>query len=468
MVKLGLIIGNRGFFPDHLCDSGRKAVIETLKGEGIEIIALGTDATKFGAVETLADARKCAVLFKKHGDEIDGVLVTLPNFGDEKGVANALKFSGLNVPVMVHAFEDDAQKMTLQDRRDSFCGKISVCNNFRQYGIKYSLTQRHTDGPNSDTFKKDLRKFSAVCRVVRDLRKARIGAIGTRPAAFNTVRYSEKLFEASGISVEPIDLFDLMGRVEQLTDKDSKVKQKLETIRNYVDTKGAPDESLIKLARLGAGIDDWMEENELSATAIQCWTAIQEFYGISPCVLMSMMSNKLMASACETDISGLVGMYALQSASGSPSALVDWNNNYGQDDNKGVIFHCSNFPVEVFESGGKLDLQDIIGKSVGNEKTYGTVIGRVRPGNFTYCRVSTDDVNGRVVSYLGQGRFTDDKIETFGGYGVVEVPNFQKLLAYICDNGFEHHVVVNFSEVADAVEEALSKYMGWGVYHHEG
>jgi len=468
MVKLGLIVGNRGFFPDHLCNSGRKVVIELLDAEGLGVVALDTDTTKFGAVETLADARKCAELFKEHRDEIDGILVTLPNFGDERGVANALRLSGLDVPVLVHAFDDDAGKMTLKDRRDSFCGKISVCNNLRQYGIKYSLTRRHTDSPDSDTFKEDLRRFVAVCRVVRRLGSARIGAIGTRPAAFNTVRYSEKLFEASGITVEPLDLFDLMGRVEKLSDDDAKVKQRLEGIQGYVDSKGVPQESLLKLARLGVGIDDWMEENDLSATALQCWTAIQEFYGVSPCVLMSMMSNRLMASACETDVSGLVGMYALQSASESPSALVDWNNNYGRDDDKGVIFHCSNFPVDVLEKGVKLDHQDIIGQAVGNEKTYGTVVGRVRPGDFTYCRVSTDDVNGQVVSYVGEGRFTSDKLQTFGGHGVVEVPNFQKLLAYICEHGFEHHVAVNFSEVAGAVAEAFSRYLGWGVYHHRG
>ncbi|MHC4799327.1 MAG: fucose isomerase, partial [Planctomycetota bacterium] len=181
MVKLGLMVGNRGFFPDHLCNSGRKAIIDLLEAEGIGVVCLDTSATKFGAVETLSDAQKCAALFKQHGDEIDGVLVTLPNFGDERGVANALRLSGLNVPVLVHAFDDDAEKMTLQDRRDSFCGKISVCNNLRQYGIKYSLTRRHTDSPDSDTFKEDLRRYVAVCRVVRRLGRARIGAIGTRP-----------------------------------------------------------------------------------------------------------------------------------------------------------------------------------------------------------------------------------------------------------------------------------------------
>ncbi len=104
---LGVIVGNRGFFPDHLCESGRKAILKVFAEEGIEPVVLGTDETPFGSVESLSDARKCADLFKQHRERIDGVLVTLPNFGDERAVANALRWSGLDVPVLVHAFPDD-------------------------------------------------------------------------------------------------------------------------------------------------------------------------------------------------------------------------------------------------------------------------------------------------------------------------------------------------------------------------
>ena len=125
-----------------------------------------------------------------------------------------------------------------------------------------------------------------------------------------------------------------------------------------------------------------------------------------------------------------------------------------------VVFHCSNLPKDVFTSQ-KMDYQEIIAGTVGKDNTYGTIVGRIKPGPFTYCRVSTDDLNGKVAAYFGQGRFTDDKLNTFGGFGVIEVPNFQKLLTYICENGFEHHVAANLSECGDAIEEALSKYMGW-------
>ena len=463
---LGIIIGNRGFFPAHLCEAGRREILRVLEEEKIKAVTLPIEATKFGAVESLDDAQKCADLFKAHRDEIDGVLVTLPNFGDERAVANTLRWSDLNVPVLIHAFNDEGAKMTIRDRRDSFCGKMSVCNNLRQYGIRYSLTRLHTLSPDSADFRKDLRRFVATCNVVRKLKNARIGAIGARPAAFNTVRYSEKLLEASGVTVETLDLSEALGWVRRMNDDEQELKDKLAGIQNYTSVAGIPKESLMKMAKLGVAIDRWMRDKRLTATAIQCWTALEEFYGVVPCTLMSMMSNNLLPSACETDIAGLLGMYVLQAASGQPAALLDWNNNFGADPNKGVVFHCSNLP-KAFFSEQKMDYQEIIAGTVGKENTYGTIVGRISPGPFTYCRVSTDDLRGRVASYVGEGRFTEDKLDTFGGYGVIEIPQFQKLLQFICRNGYEHHVAATKAPVADAIADALSNYMGWSTYQHE-
>lgn len=471
---LGVIVGNRGFFPNHLCETGRTTILNLLEAEGIKAIALTPEDTPFGSIESLSDAQKCADLFKKHRDEIDGVLVTLPNFGDERAIANALRWAGLNVPVLVHAFADDATKMTIADRRDSFCGKMSACNNLRQYGIKFTLTSQHTMDPETDAFKQDLRRFVSTCKVVRGLQNARLGALGARPAAFNTVRFSEKLLEYSGISVETLDLSEVFGQIERLGDSDAGVKNKLDEIMAYVPTKGIPQASLLKMAKLGFVVDRWMTDQNLAATAIQCWTSMEEYFGVVPCTIMSIMSNKLMPSACETDIAGVVGMYVLALASGTPSALVDWNNNYGDDPDKGVIFHCSNLPKDIFNSDlirpddiPVMDYQEIIAGTVGKANTFGTVVGRVKADPFTYCRVSTDDLNGKITAYVGEGELTNDPLKTFGGYGVVKVPNLQGLLAYICENGFEHHTAVNLSLTAAAANEAMSKYLGWNVYHHK-
>ena len=466
MTTLGLIVGTRGFFPDKLAKDGRKEILDILKQEGIKAITLSPNETKYGAVETWDDAKKCAVLFKENASKIDGILITLPNFGDEKAAANSIRFSELNVPVLVHAYPDTAGKMSVADRRDSFCGKMSVCNNLRQYNIPFSLTTLHTVDPKSDIFRKDLRSFAATCRIIKGIKNARFGAIGARTNPFNTVRFSEKLLESSGISIETIDLSEIYGMTEKLADNDKGVQAKLRTITKYVSTEGIPKEALIKMAKLGFVIDRWMKENDLKGSAIQCWTSLEEYFGVVPCTLMSMMSESLLPSACEVDVPGLLGMYILQLASGTPSALLDWNNNYGDDEDKCVMFHCSNLPKSFF-TDVKMDYQEIIAGSVGKDNTYGTCVGRIAPGPFTFLRLSTDDTDGEIRAYCGEGEYTKDKLDTFGGYGVAHIKGLQILLQYACTLGFEHHVATNRSQVSGAVVEALENYLGWDVYYHQ-
>src|SRR5205807_10368740 len=112
--------------------------------------------TRYGAIESREEAGRCAALFQEHRNRISGVIVTLPNFGDERAVADTLRMADLRVPVLIQATPDTPGKMTIADRRDSFCGKMSVCNNLTQYGIPYSLTRLHTEAPDSDAFRKDL------------------------------------------------------------------------------------------------------------------------------------------------------------------------------------------------------------------------------------------------------------------------------------------------------------------------
>jgi L-fucose isomerase-like protein len=464
-MTMGMIVGNRGFFPDHLAKTGREEMIQALRKAGIDVVTLTTEESKYGAVETHEEAKRCAALFRSKGEQLDGVIVTLPNFGDERAIADTLRLARLNVPVLVQATPDTPGKMLITHRRDSFCGKMSACNNLRQYNIPYSLTALHTESPDSAEFAKDLDWFAGVCRIVKGLRNLRIGAIGARPTAFNTVRYSEKLLEASGISVETLDLSEVLGRIGRMKDTDDAAVQKLQAIQRYVTTKDIPQAALLKMAKLGAVVDQWMKAVDVQISAVQCWTSLEENLGIVPCTLMSMMSDSLLSSACEVDVCGVLGMHALQLASETPSALLDWNNNYGNDPNKAVCFHCSNLPKHFFKDV-KMDFQEIIAGTVGKENTFGTCVGRVKAGAMSFARFSTDDANGKIRGYSGSGRFTDDPLETFGGAGVVEIPGLQKLLRYICENGFEHHVAANFSSVAPMVHEAAIRYFGWDMYAH--
>src|SRR5436309_2543962 len=262
-MTVGMIVGNRGFFPDHLAKTGREEMIRVLEAAGMDVVALDPEQSKHGAVETREEAKRCAELFKRNQDRIDGIIVTLPNFGEERAIADTLRLAGLDVPVLIQATPDDPKKMTIASRRDSFCGKMSACNNLRQYGIPYSITTLHTESPDSAEFARDLQWFAAVCRVVNGFRNLRVGAIGARPAAFNTVRYSEKIVESQGISIETLDLSEVLGRIERMKDNDDHAQSKLASIKKYVDTKDVPAVPLMKMAKLGAVIDQWMAATEV-------------------------------------------------------------------------------------------------------------------------------------------------------------------------------------------------------------
>ncbi len=464
-VSLGIIIGNRDFFPDSLVEKARTEIIDLCQSLNINPVVLDSNTTKLGGVETFQEAQKCANLFKQHADEIIGVWVVLPNFGDEKGVADTLKLANLQVPVLVQAYPDDLDKLDVARRRDAWCGKISVCNNLYQYGIKYSLTTKHVVRPNDPSFLQDLKDFIAVCKVIKGLKNVRIGAIGARPGAFNTVRYSEKILQRNGISVVTCDLSEILGNANKLTKDDAIVKERLEKILAYTPIGKTPSEAMIQIAKLDAVLNNFMLEHSLDATAIQCWTSLQKNYGCNVCTSMSIMSENMLPSACEVDVTGTLSMYAMQLASGSPSALVDWNNNYADDDEKCVLFHCGNW-AKSFLPDIQISNAPILGTSVGVENTYGALDGRTPAMPLTYGRISTDDPKGIMKVYVGEGVLTDDELKTFGNRAVAKINNLQGLMQYVCRNGFEHHVVMNASKTAGVLKEALGNYMGWEVYEH--
>jgi L-fucose isomerase-like protein len=462
---LGVVIGNRDFFPDQLVAEARQDIVELFGDLGIRPVMISPEEAKLGGVETHAEARRCAELFKRHRDEIDGILVVLPNFGDEKGVADTIKLSGLNVPVLVQGYPDDLNQLGVTRRRDAFCGKISVCNNFVQAGIKFSLTSKHVSLPKSESFRRDLERFAGVCRVVNGLRGVRLGAVGARPGAFNTVRYSEKILERHGISVTTVDLSEFLAATGKLSDDDAAVKAKLADVKEYAPAPGVPAEKLLQMAKIGVVLARWMDAHALDATAIQCWTSVQQNFGCNVCTLMSMMSEKFMPSACEVDVTGVLSMYAMQLAAGSPAALVDWNNNYGDDENKCALFHCGNW-AKSFLPDIKIGTAPILGTITGVENTYGALEGRTPAGPLTYGRVTTADVDGCIRAYFGEGALTNDVLDTFGTRAVAEVPQLQRLLHFVCENGFEHHVVMTRSKSADILAEAIGNYLGWETHVH--
>lgn len=465
----GIIIGTRAYFNSELAKDVRKQLLRTLADEGYDYVILPEDATPTGSssIETREDGLKCAELFRQNRDRIDGIIVSLPNFGFEIGIINAISVADLNVPILVQACDDENDKVDLDSRRDAFCGKISVCNNLYQYGIPFTDTTLHTYSIYSELLAKDINKFAGICRVVNGLRHARIGAIGARPAGFQTVRASEKLLQKSGITVVPVDLSEILGAARKIEDTDVELLKKLEEIKCYAVVPKEYSDKLVLQAKFGVAVERWIEANQIDAVAVQCWDSLEQNYGCAACVTMSMLGEKLLPAACEVDIAGAVSMYALTLAAQGQSALLDWNNNFAEDRNKYVCTHCGNFPKSFVRNDLKLGTLGVLGRTLGKVNTFGAVYGKVTKGDFTFFRISTDDTKGTIKAYLGTGEITDDPYGMDGCIAVTKVDNLQILMKHICRNGFEHHVAMVRNDVKDILNEAIEGYLGWNLYVHE-
>lgn len=465
----GIIIGTRAYFNSELAKDVRKQLLRTLADEGYDYVILPEDATPTGSssIETREDGLKCAELFRQNRDRIDGIIVSLPNFGFEIGIINAISVADLNVPILVQACDDENDKVDLDSRRDAFCGKISVCNNLYQYGIPFTDTTLHTYSIYSELLAKDINKFAGICRVVNGLRHARVGAIGARPAGFQTVRASEKLLQKSGITVVPVDLSEILGAARKIEDTDVELLKKLEEIKCYAVVPKEYSDKLVLQAKFGVAVERWIEANQIDAVAVQCWDSLEQNYGCAACVTMSMLGEKLLPAACEVDIAGAVSMYALTLAAQGQSALLDWNNNFAEDRNKCVCTHCGNFPKLFVRNDLKLGTLGVLGRTLGKVNTFGAVYGKVTKGDFTFFRISTDDTKGVIKAYLGTGEITDDPYGMDGCIAVTKVDNLQILMKHICKNGFEHHVAMVRNDVKDILNEAIEGYLGWNLYVHE-
>ena len=456
-----LFFGNRGFFPASHQESARREMSQVLEGLGHKVLMLDADATRYGAVETPQEGRIFAEFLRRHDDEIDGVILCLPNFGDETGAVSALKDA--SVPILIHAYPDELSKMAPDLRRDAFCGKFSIMDVFYQYGVKFTALQPHTVHPTSEKFRQNIDHFDRLCRVVRGMKEMVVGAIGARTTAFKTVRIDELTLQRFGITMETIDLSDVFHRMEKLDAEDADFQKKAAALQNYASWEGVPRSAMETLIKLGVILDQLIEEYEMDALAIRCWIEMQQKLGISPCVLVSELNNRGIVMACEVDVGNAVAMRALHLASGDVATCLDWNNNYGDEENKCILFHCGPVPKKMMTDQGRIVDHAILANAVGKGYSWGCNVGRIAPTAFTYGSLLTED--GHMKFYLGHGEFTDDPIpdEFFGCAGVARIDGLQRVLQTIGLSGFRHHVSVTPGQVVEPVREALERYLDFEV-----
>lgn len=456
-----LFYGNRGFFPASLIADARAELPRALGAMGHRTIAMDAAATRYGAVETVEEGRKFAAFLEAHRGEFGGVILTLPNFGDENGAVAALRDAG--VPILVHAWPDALDRMQPENRRDSFCGKLSVMDVFCQNGIPFTALAPHVSAPSSDAFRRNVEVFDRVCRVANGMRRVTVGAIGARTTPFKTVRIDEVALQRHGITVETLDLSDVFARMKALAAASDAYRAKAAALKAFTSWDGVPDRAFDGLVRLGVVLDQVSAEYGMEAIALRCWTELQSQIGVSPCVLLGEFNERFGAAACEVDVGSALAMRALSLAAGGPAACLDWNNNYGDETEKCILFHCGPVPSSLMEPGGRVTGHAILENSVGPGCSWGCNVGRIRPTPITFGNLLTD--RGCLKFYVGVGRFTKDPIprEFFGCAGVAEIPGLQDVLLHMGREGHRHHVAVAPGTLVEPIREALGRYLGWKV-----
>lgn len=455
-----LYFGNRGFMPAELLSSARQEMIEAVENAGYDYLIMDEKATRYGAVETREEGRIYAKWLEEHRGEFDGVILCMPIFIDENGTITALENAG--VPILMQAYPDEIGKMDFAHRRDAFCGKFSVTDVFEQYKKPYTVFPPHVVHPLSKEFAENLRDFAAVCRVVKGMKKLNVGCIGARTTAFKTVRFDEVTAQRYGINIESFDLSELIFKVQNKNDDDEDVIIKRGILENYTNCSCVPEENMNTLAKTSVVLDEYIKEYHLDALTLRCWNEMEDILHITPCVLLGELNDRGIIASCEMDLCSALTMKALSLASEEASTCLDWNNNYGEEENKVILFHCGPVPQSLMTCKGNVIDHKMIAKTAPGHG-WGANEGRIRPFDMTFSNCKMED--GKIYIYFSEGRFTDDVIEDgyFGCGGVAEIPNLESKLNKLARNGFKHHTTVGVGHMKKVLEEAFKYYLGYEI-----
>lgn len=459
-VTFALYFGNRGFMPAELIAGARKDMVKAVTDAGFDYIMMDEKTTRYGAVETRDEGLIYHDWLKKHEGEFDGVILCMPIFIDENGAAAALQDA--NVPILMQAYPDEIGKMDFAHRRDAFCGKFSVTDVFSQYQIPFTVLKPHVVNPLSDAFKQNLIDFAGVCRVVKGMRRFNLGCIGARTTAFKTVRFDEVTLQRYGINVESFDLSELLFKVNNLKDDNKLVVEKSERLKNYTNCSLVPQKNMLTLSKISVVIDEYIAEYHLDAITLRCRNELETILRVCPCVLLSELNDRGIVASCEIDLCSAITMRAMNLASGIATTCLDWNNNYGDDENKVILFHCGPVAQSLMTEKGTVTEHKMFAKCDPGSG-WGSNEGRIKAFPMTFSNCKTE--NGKLYIYSSEAEFTDDKIEKgfFGCGGVAKIPDLQHKLISLARNGFKHHTTVGVGHIKSILDEAFKTYLHYEI-----
>lgn len=458
-MKLALLIANRGFFPSSVIEDARSEMKRAVIKAGAETLELPVTATKYGAVETREEGAVFASFLSEHHGEYDGVIICLPNFGDENGIKEAIK--DMNVPILLQAYPDEIGKLDFANRRDAFCGKLGLCAVLKQMQVPFVSGEPFVMHPLSAEFEKELGDFVAICRIVKRMKHMRIGVLGARTTAFKSVRFDEGAMESRGADVETLDMTQIFAKIREISDDDLRLNEWKAELWKVSDMSDTPDYAVINQCKLGVVLENLQKEMALDVMAIRCWSELQYEFKITPCTVMGVLSQRGLPIVCETDVTNAPAMLALNLASDSSTGCLDINNNYGNDPDKCILFHCGPLPIDLLSEPGHMEEHKMFTKTQGENCSWGVNVGKIKPGTITICGMRTE--NGQARYFVEKAEVVDLPVDTgfFGTYGVIQLNDLQRKLRHMSEEGFRHHAIITQGDQTRRIREALSKYLGY-------
>ena len=459
-MTFALCFGNRGFMPGELILNAREEMVNALTSAGCDYIMIDKNATRYGAVETRDEGKLYAAWLRENRGKYDGVIFSMPIFVDENGAVEALK--EVDVPILLQAYPDEIGKMDFAHRRDAYCGKFSVTDVFLQYNVPFTVLKPHVVHPSSHAFRENLDDFAAICRVVNGMKQFTVGAIGARTTAFKTVRYDEVALQKYGITVESFDLSELIFKVQSMADDAQGLTARMERLQNYTDCSMVPDDNMRTLAKISLVIDEYIETYHLDALTVRCWNEMETILRVCPCVLLSELNDRGFAASCEIDLCSAITMRAMQLASEQPTAVLDWNNNYGDHEDKAILFHCGPVAQTLMAGKGQVTDHKMFSK-MDPGSGWGSNEGRIAAFPMTFANCRTE--NGKLIMYTSQGQMTNDLIEEgfFGCGGVAEIQHLEDKLLRLARSGFKHHTSIGVGHMKSILDEAFTTYLGYDI-----
>jgi L-fucose isomerase-like protein len=449
-VKIGFIPSHRESFGDDWAARMRARCIEQFKRvPGLDLVVPDESLTRRGLVYSLEEGERARDLFLR--EQVAGVIVGGMTFGHETSAVGVV-IAGLPPGTPVLQFATKAAPMSEGGTRpsDSWCGQFAITSALRRRAIRFQHIP--TCFPEEPVFAREAARFVRACAAVQGFRGARFGQIGTRPEEFESVWWDEASLQKSfNQTVVPVDLAEMFARMEAVGAEAKETQDLMEEMSTGVDAGAIPRHCLSNLARAEIALRQLAREKHLVGMGVNCWTQVQQRFGICVCSVLGRLTDSGLMASCEVDIYGAATMWAAYLASLGRVAphLIDWTELHPDRENVFLAWHCGNAPPSLCDSG--CTPRFLPQPFLPPDLYWGTLHMRLRPGPVTCARLVEYD--GEFSMFIGQGEVQNIDPETHGTYGWVRVEDVMDWEQVMVEKGIIHHgVLIHDPEVGPALE----------------